>query len=260
MPDFVRIDGTVLHVDHRAGTGRAVVFLNSLGTDLRIWDAVVERLPVERPILRMDKRGHGLSQTTPADMARYAADVAATMERFGLSGALVCGVSVGGMIAQELALARPDLVAGLLLSNTGARIGDVESWTARIDALRAHGIDAMADAVLERWFSADFRVRRGIELEGYRAMLTRTPPDGYANCCAAIRDTDLRARTGDIAVPAICLAGTADLATPPELLADLAESLPRGAYREIEGVGHLPCIERPDAVAEAIRDLWDRIG
>ena len=260
MPEFFEIDGTVLHVSHRPGTGRPVVFLNSLGTDLRIWDAVTERLPAGTPLLRMDKRGHGLSQTTRADMATYAADAAGLMEAHGLSDALVCGVSVGGLIAQELALSRPDLVAGLVLSNTGAKIGDAETWDTRLDALATHGLDAMAEAVLERWFSPTFRESRGAELEGYRAMLTRTPVEGYGTCCAAIRDTDLRDRAGEIAVPAICLAGGADLATPPDLLADLAERLPAGDYREIDGAGHLPCIEAPEAVAGAIRDLADRIG
>lgn len=260
MPDFARIDGTVLHHAHRPGNGRPVVFLNSLGTDLRIWDAVTLRLPRDTPLLRMDKRGHGLSQTAPADMTTYAADAAALMDAAGLSDALVCGVSVGGQIAQELALARPDLVAGLVLSNTGAKIGDETTWSDRLDALATHGLAAMADAVLERWFSPAFRAERKVELEGYRAMLTRTPAEGYAACCAAIRDTDLRERVGAITAPAICLAGGADLSTPPELLADLAERLPRGEYREVADVGHLPCIEAPDAVARAIGDLGARIG
>ncbi len=259
MPDFASIDGAVLHVDHRAGTGRPVVFLNSLGTDLRIWDAVAARLPAATPLLRMDKRGHGLSQTAPADMGRYAADIARLMDDRGLAGALVCGVSVGGQIAQALALARPDLVAGLLLSNTGARIGDAETWNARLDALATHGLAAMADAVLERWFSPAFRDARPAEIEGYRAMLTRTPAEGYGICCAAIRDTDLRGRAAEIRVPALCLAGSADLATPPALLADLAARLPDAEYREIDGAGHLPCIEAPDQVADAIKTLLARL-
>lgn len=260
MADFARIEDTVVHFSHRSGHGRPVLFLNSLGTDFRIWDAVVERLTGDLPLLRMDKRGHGLSETGPADMATYAADVAGLMEAQGLSDALVCGVSVGGMIAQELALARPDLVAGLVLSDTGAKIGDDETWDMRLDALRTHGLEAMAEAVLERWFSPGFRGSHTAELAGYRAMLTRTPAEGYGTCCAAIRDTDLRERVGGIAVPAICLAGGADLATPPEVVRDLAARLAEAEYREIAGAGHLPCIEAPDAVAEAITDLLDRLG
>ena len=260
MPDFVQIDDTVLHYDHRPGRGRPVVFLNSLGTDFRIWDAVMARLPGDLAVLRMDKRGHGLSRGDPADMGRYAADVAGLMDAQKLSGALVCGVSVGGMIAQELALSRPDLVAGLILSNTGARIGDDATWNDRLDALDTHGLDAMADAVLERWFSPGFRADRVAELAGYRAMLTRTPADGYGTCCRAICDTDLRDRVGGIAVPTICLAGGADLATPPDLVADLAGRIPGADYREIAGAGHLPCIETPEAVAQALRDLMAQTG
>jgi len=260
MPEFASINGAVLHYRYRPGTGRPILFLNSLGTDLRIWDAVVAQLPASTTILLMDKRGHGLSETAPADMATYAADAAGLLDRLGLSGALVCGVSVGGMIAQRLALSRPDLVHSLVLSNTGAKIGDAEGWDARIAALHADGLEAMADTVLERWFSPSFRANRKVDLAGYRAMLVRTPPEGYATCCTAIRDTDLRDCVTGISVPTICLAGTADLSTPPALLADLTERLPQAELHEIKGAGHLPCIETPERVASAVRDLMDRLA
>ncbi|QFU09695.1 3-oxoadipate enol-lactonase 2 [Rhodobacteraceae bacterium THAF1] len=260
MPEFAQLNGTVIHYAHRPGAGRPLVFLNSLGTDFRIWDAVIDRLAGDHPILRMDKRGHGLSRTDPADTATYAADVAALMDARVITDALVCSVSVGGLIAQQLTLTRPDLVAGLILSNTGAKIGDHAFWTARLDTLAAQGLDVMADVVMERWFSHAFRTERPTELAGYHAMLSRTPTEGYATCCAAIRDTDLRSRLAEITKPAICIAGSDDLSTPPELLAGLADALPDAECRLIDGGGHLPCIEAPDAVVRAIHDLLARLG
>lgn len=256
---FARIDGTVIHYRHREGAGLPVVFLNSLGTDFRIWDRVIARLPAELPLLLMDKPGHGLSQTAATTMDGYARAVAGLMEQCGIDRALVCGVSIGGMIAQTLALSRPERVTGLILSNTAARLGDAQSWQDRLDTLDRVGLEGMADAVLERWFSERFRNERPVDLEGYRAMLTRTPLKGYAAACAAIRDTDLRDRVGGIDMPTLCLAGTDDLASPPEVVHGLANAIPGATCRDIEEAGHLPMIEAPETVAEAILDHHARL-
>ncbi|WP_375261082.1 3-oxoadipate enol-lactonase [Palleronia sp.] len=256
---FACIDGTVIHYRYRAGAGLPIVFLNSLGTDFRIWDGVVARLPAGLPLLLMDKPGHGLSQTAPTTMEGYARTVAGLMDHCGLDRALVCGVSIGGMIAQTLALSHPGKVAGLILSNTAAKLGDAQSWQDRLGTLDRVGLEGMADAVLERWFSGRFRTERPVELEGYRAMLTRTPAEGYATACAAISDTDLRERIGGIDVPTLCLAGSDDLASPPEVVHGLASAIPGATCKDIEGVGHLPMIEAPEVVAEALLDHYARL-
>ncbi|SEP12271.1 3-oxoadipate enol-lactonase [Salinihabitans flavidus] len=261
MRDFVETDGRVLHVDFRAGARgrRAVVFANSLGTDLRIWDAVVAALPAETPVLRLDKRGHGLSDMGPVTISGLANDTGAAIDRFGISDALVCGVSVGGMVAQSLAVARPDLVAGLILSNTGLAIGTPEIWTPRIETVRDAGMEPIADAVLERWFSARFMETETETVRGYRNMLIRCPSEGYARTCEAIRDTDLTAQAARITQPAICVAGGADLATPPALVTALCEALPRAEFHLLEDAGHLPCIESPDHIAALIADMLGRL-
>ncbi|MFW8595845.1 3-oxoadipate enol-lactonase [Cribrihabitans neustonicus] len=259
MP-FVTLDGTALHYRLIPGTGRPVVFLNSLGTDFRIWDGVISRLELPSPVLCMDKRGHGLSDEGPASIALLARDAAALMVRLGLSGGLICGVSVGGMIAQALAAQRPDLAAGLVLCNTGAKIGDAESWNARINAVLDHGIAAIAEGILERWFSAGFRAREPAALAGYRNMLTRTPPRGYAAVCGAIRDSDFSHSSANLTLPALCIAGSEDQATPPEVVEALARIIPGAGYRLIEGCGHLPCIEAPDTVAQELRQLYRQLA
>ena len=257
---FAALNGATLHHVIREGRGRAVVFANSLGTDLRIWQAVVAGLDPDTPILLWDKRGHGLSEEGPVGMEGHAADLAGLMDLHGLSGALVCGVSVGGMIAQQLAANRPDLVSGLLLSNTGHRIGTAESWNARIETVERDGIAAMAEPILERWLSSFYRASNPEAMAGWRAMLTRTPAAGYAALCRAIRDADLTEAARGIDVPTLCLAGSEDGATPPELVRELADLVPGAAYRCLDGVGHLPSIERPDNVARMLRDLMERIG
>ena len=256
---FVAGNGTVLCYRWTPGRGLPVVFLNSLGTDHRIWDGVIAHLG-DAPVLCMDKRGHGLSPVAPADMDTYARDAALLIERAGIGPALICGVSVGGMIAQALTRLRPDLVAGLILSNTGLKIGDAESWQARLDTLDEIGLDGMADAVLERWFSQGWRRDNPASLAGYRAMLTATPAEGYAVACRAIRDADLSPDAGSIRVPTVCLAGGADLATPPALVERLAAAIPGARFELLADLGHLPGLERPDLVAGQVARLREELG
>ncbi len=259
---FETIGGLTLHVLHRPGRADAVpvVFLNSLGTDARIWDAVAARLPEGTPILGMDHRGHGLSEEGPVTIEALAGDMAALMDRHGLARAVLCGVSVGGMVAQALAAARPDLARAALLCCTGHRIGAPASWDARIAAVREGGLAGVADGVLARWLSPGFAEAHPALAAGCRAMLVRTPPEGYAATCAAIRDADLTETAQRLDLPVTCLAGGADGATPPALVAELARLVPGAGLRILPGVGHLPCLEAPDAVAEALADLLARAG
>ena len=256
MAAFIQCNDFVVHHMFRRGAGGpAIVFANSLGTDLRIWDAVVDLLPADIPVLRYDKRGHGLSESGPISIEILADDLIALMEKLSLTKALVCGVSVGGLIAQQLATARPDLVSGLVLSNTSYQIGDLTSWAERIDALEAGGLEPLADGIMERWFSPAFRENETEALAGYRAMLTRTPIRAYIDTCAAIRDADLSGAVRGIAVLSLCIAGSEDLATPPDRVRALANRIPEAEYNCLDGVGHLPSIEDPHAIAKAIMNM-----
>ena len=166
------------------------------------------------------------------------------------------------MIAQALAGARPDLVRGLVLMDTAHKIGTPEMWGERIDAIRAGGIASIADAILTRWFSPDFHAQRAAELAGWRNMLTRTPVEGYLGCCAAIRDADLTATARALAVPTLCMVGDLDGSTPPALVAELAGLVPGARLVTIAGAGHLPCVEQPEAVAQAMLAFFEeaRLG
>jgi 3-oxoadipate enol-lactonase len=260
MP-FLKPRDAVLHYTFRPGdpARRAIVFANSLGTDLRIWDGVVARLPTDIPVLTHDKRGHGLSDVTDLDMATHIHDCADLMDHLGLRDALICGVSVGGLIAQGLAATRPDLVAGLVLSNTAHRIGDAESWNARIARVTAEGLEGMAHEIMARWFSSGFRTASPAEWAGYRNMLLRTPAPGYIATCAAIRDTDFTASTRALRLPVTCISGSADQATPPALVQGMAELIEGATLHCLTDIGHLPCIETPDTVAGLVLDRYGRL-
>lgn len=252
---FERCNGQVLHfADDNAGQGTAVVFANSLGTDFRIWDGVVARLGTARRLLRYDLRGHGLSDAPPAPYTidDHVADLEALLDARAIKAALVVGLSVGGLIAQGLAARRPDLVRALVLCDTAHRIGTVESWNARIEAVRAGGIASIADAILERWFSKGYRTAMRGELAGYRNMLTRTPVEGYVGTCAALRDADLTATTRTLTQPSLCVVGEEDGATPPDLVRAMSALIRGARFEIIAGAGHLPCIESPALMATRI--------
>lgn len=261
MPEFLRLNGRLHHFRHRSGTGaRTVVFANSLGTDLRLWEKVIEGLPSDIPTLTYDKSGHGLSESGADTIEDFASDLSNLMDELSLRDALVCGVSVGGMIAQSLAAARPDLVAGLVLCNTSHRIGTAESWNERIGTLNEMGLQAIADGILERWFAKPFHDERPDLVAGYRMMLTRTPEDGYRTVCAAIRDADLTQTTSRLTCPTLCVAGSDDQATPPELVKAMSHLIPGAGYICLDGVGHLPCIEVPDQLAAILREQLEGLA
>lgn len=261
--DFVKTPTGSLHMRvDGPNDGQPVIFSNSLGTDFRIWDRVLPLLPRGLRVIRYDKRGHGLSDLARGEwgMGDHVADAAAVMDHVQAKDAVIVGLSVGGMIAQGLAAERPDLIRGMVLCDTGAKIGSPDMWAARIDALRADGLEAMADAVMERWFSRAFRRDKGQELSIWRNMLTRTPLEGYINVCAAIADTDLKQSTARLRIPTMALVGDEDGSTPPDLVRETAEMIPGASCHIIHGAGHLPCIEKPVETAAHITDFLRGIG
>lgn len=253
---FLKVDDAVLHYQVIGGPQDAptLVFANALGTDFRIWRDVIMRLAGKFTILTYDKRGHGLSETGdgPVTIARHAEDLAAIIDAAGIGKAIVCGLSIGGLIAQQLYADRRDLVSALILCDTAAKIGDADMWSQRIAAVEANGIAALSDGIMERWFGPQFRSARADELAGYRTMLERQSPRGYVASCAALRDADLRDAARQIGVPTLCVVGEEDGSTPVETVAELAKSIPGARFEIIKGAGHIPCVEQPEMLAEII--------
>ncbi|WP_274426953.1 3-oxoadipate enol-lactonase [Chelativorans sp. YIM 93263] len=260
---FVRVNGVVLHHHVQGPADKPVlVFSNSLGTDFRIWTKVAARLENDFRLVFYDKRGHGLSEATPQPykLADHVDDLAALLDHLGIAKAMIVGVSVGGMIAQGLATRRPELVKALVLSNTAHKIGNDDLWNGRIQAVNESGIAAIADGIMQRWFTPDYRTPSNPEFIGYTAMLTRTPADGYAGTCAALRDADLTESTRALKVPTLCVGGDQDGSTPPELMQELASLIVGARLEIIENAGHLPCIEQTEKMSELIRTFAVEIG
>lgn len=231
--------------------GPAVLFINSLGTDLRMWDAVLDNLPPGYHALRFDTRGHGLSDA-PGEAYTLDAlvdDAETVLDQAGVKDAVVVGISLGGMMAMGLGLKTNSQIRGLVLSNTAPRMGSHDMWSARMAAVREGGLEVIADQILERWFANP----KATCAEGpWRSMLCRTPVEGYLGCCAALSSADLTDRVVEIACPTLVLGGSHDGASPPELVRAGAEQISHARYVELDGVGHLPPIEAPKRFTEEL--------
>jgi 3-oxoadipate enol-lactonase len=259
----VRIDGLRLHAAVSGDPeGLPVVFANSLGTDLRVWDPLIPHLPAGLRIVRYDMRGHGLSDAPEGDywMGELVSDAAGLMDALGISGAVFVGLSIGGVVAQGLAAERPDLVRAAVLSNTAAKIGTEASWRERMQTVREGGIEAIADRVMQLWFTRSFHADRADELAIWRNMLTRTPLTGYLGCCAAMSHTDLRDSTAVLRLPVLAIAGSDDGSTPPDLVRETAESIPGARFELIRGAGHIPPVEAPEALARVLTPFLKEHG
>ncbi|MFV2002678.1 MAG: 3-oxoadipate enol-lactonase [Paracoccaceae bacterium] len=258
---ILKHDGIALHYrDEGTASGPALVFSNSLGTDFRLWDKILPLLPAGLRIIRYDKRGHGLSGAPPPPyfMADLVGDAAALLDHLNVKDCVFVGISIGGMIAQGLAASRPELMCAMVLSNTGASIGTPKMWDERIDAVARNGIEALADPIMQRWFSPAFRQRD--ELAGWRNMLVRQTVPGYVGCCAAISGCDLSVSTAALTLPTLGIAGSEDGSTPPELVRKTTALVAGSRFHLVRGAGHLPCIEKPGEYAEVLSEFLKEVG
>ena len=259
---FLTANGITLHYAWDAvQTGTPLVFVNALGTDLHLWDALIPCLPPRFRLLRYDKRGHGLSDTPPApySLLDHTRDLATLVEQLEIETSILIGISVGGLIALDYAGRHPDRVRALVLCDTTPRIGTPDGWAERIRSVREQGLANMAGTLLGRWFAPTFSARRPADFQGFANMLRQTPVEGYLGTCAALRDADLHEGLARIKIPSLVLCGMQDISTPPELVRQLAEALPDARFQGIEAAAHLPCVEQPEAMAAAINPFLQEL-
>jgi len=237
------------------GEGLPLLLLNSVGCELSLWDAVMPFLGGFRAI-RMDMRGHGQSDSPPGDYSldQIAADALAVLDAAGIESAAVCGLSLGGMAAMTLALQAPERVSALILACTSARM-DPAGWNARVQLVRSQGMAAVADAVMERFFSPHFRRDHAAEVETIRAHFLRLDPQGYAGGCAAIRDMALLDKISAIRKPTLVIGGEEDVATPFEGHGGEIRKRIVGAGAKMLAAAHIAPVETPAAFAAAVTDF-----
>lgn len=231
-----------------------LVLVHSLGADSRMWEDQLSELGRYRRLVWVDLPGHGSSNAnegeyTIRDLALDIVDVARTA---GLTRFDICGISLGGLISLWIASNLPERVETLVAANTAARIGTRESWSERIDAVLDGGMGAIREAVVPRFITTDLEQRRPEAFRNVYRMFDTIDPVGYAGCCAALRDADLRDSVERIDAPTLLIGGTEDIATPPETMEELHDSIGGSRLTLIEGAAHLSNVDQPERFNQAV--------
>ena len=241
-----------------SGDGRPVLLLHSLALDRHVWDELAPLLADGRRVLALDLRGHG-EAPTDADFTieNMAADVAATIASLGFDDVAVVGMSMGGCVAQAVAIHHGDLVGGLGLIDTTAWYGPdaKDAWEGRAQKAMTEGLRSLTGFQLNRWFGDEFREANPERGEELLEVFAANDLPSYASSCRALGAFDVRARLGDVAAPTVVIVGEDDPATSPEHARSLHEAIPGSTLHVLEGAKHLTAVERPDDVAELLRPI-----
>lgn len=237
-----------------------LVLGGSLGTNGAMWQPQMPALTTEYRVVRYDHRGHGASPVPPGPyrIDELGEDLLALLDALDLDRVYLGGLSLGGMVGMWVAAHAPERVARLALLCTSARLGPPELWSRRAATVRERGMTAIADDVLARWFTPGFAEQNKGVVAWIRRLLTTTPAQGYAGCCAAIETMDLTADLAAITAETLVIAGAEDPATPPSHAYDIVERIPGARVEVVPDAAHLANVERPGAVTVLLMDFFGR--
>lgn len=248
----------------KSGRGPVVVLSHALGCDLGMWDEVADLLQPHYTVLRHDQRGHGRSASPPGPWTiEDMADDAAALIRDVVQGPVhFAGLSMGGMVAQALAVRHPALLKSIVIANSAGYYDEAARtlWQARVQTVRSQGMAAIAEGALQRWFTPAFRtdpVRGTARVQVMRTALEQSDPPAYAASCEAVAGIDFRASNPQIDCPALVIAGSRDEATPPAMSEALAAAIPGARLQHIDAA-HLSAVEQPAVFAALLDDFWQR--
>lgn len=258
---LIDIGGTKINVAiDGPSDGPAVVFAHALGLNLHLWDAILPLMPQGLRVVRYDIRGHGASDVPAGrySMGQLVREAEGVLDHFGLRDVAFVGISMGGMIAQGLAVKRLDQIRALVLSNTAAKFGLRSQWEGRIETVERKGISALVEPTLERWFPRQMLGGDVARLWG--DTLAATDPAGYTGCCAAIGGTDFYTPTSGLRLPTLGIAGGHDGSAPPDLVRETVDLIPGARFELMRGSGHLPCVDDPKGYAQILTTFLTQCG
>ncbi len=241
--------------------GRVVLMSNSLMSSYDMWDWTLPALADRYRVLRYDTRGHGRSSTTtgPYSIASLADDAAALMDALGIASAHFVGLSMGGMIGQQLGARYPGKVLSLSLCDTASEMPPRAMWEERLAIARAQGTAALAESTIKRWFTEPFIRRAPADIEKVRRMILGTGAEGYMACACAVRDMAQTTMCLKIAAPTLVLTGRQDPACTVDQATVLHRVIAGSEFVILEDAAHLSNIEQPQAFNDAVRRFIDRV-
>ena len=253
--DFLAVDGVRLayRIDGPEDAP-VLVLLNSVGTNLNMWEPQIPAFSQRFRVVRLDYRGHGSSEvpTEGYSLERYGLDVLHLLDELGIERVNLCGLSLGGIVALWIASQHPERVERAVFANTAAKIGNDDVWDGRIEAVKAGGTSVTVDATLERFLSEPFRRQHPESVALIGEMIEHTDPVGYIGACIALRDADLRPNVPTIRVPSLIIGSELDTSTTPEQALELHEAIPGSQLTIFERTAHLSNIEQADAFSERV--------
>ncbi len=262
MTDTIAVnDARIAYRFDGPAKGRVVLMSNSLMSSHEMWDRTVPALADRYRVLRYDTRGHGRTTTTPGpySIARLADDAAGLLDALGIASAHFVGLSMGGMIGQQLGARYPARVLSLSLCDTASEMPPRELWEERLAIARSQGIPGLVDGTIKRWFTEPFIRRAPGEIEKVRAMILGTGVEGYAACACAIRDVAQTTMLLAITAPTLVLTGRQDPATTVAHATVLHRVIAGSRLVILDDAAHLSNIEQPRAFNDALRGFIDEI-
>lgn len=244
-------------------SGLPIVLSHALGLDLHMWDGLAAELGKSHPVLRYDHRGHGGSAVPEAafTMDDLVDDAARLIREWGRGPVLFIGLSMGGMVGQGLAIRHPELVKGVVLANTTSQYPDAAktAWVQRIETVKAGGMAAVADMVVQRYMHEDHRQAHPAQAEALRSRLLRTSAQGYAAACAAVMSVDWQARLGEVKAPTLVIAGARDAGATPAMAQAIAEQVPGAQLEVLADASHLSVQETPAEFNRLLQAFIERV-
>jgi len=267
---------TAVHADatvngcriHYALSGPAdadtIVLVNSLATDMGIWDGQVDALSQHYRLLRYDTRGHGKSESTPApySMDGLVDDLLALLAHVGADRTHIVGVSLGGLTALQAGIRAPNGIASIVACGSGIGAGPEfeKIITDRNELIREKGTETIADTMVQRWFTAPAFEEGHDYLATIRAMVVDTSDEGFIGCSSAIRDSGLRARIPEVKLPTLFMVGDQDAALPVEAVRTMQLEIAGARLGVIPGAGHLCNVEQPAIFNAMVLSYLARLG
>lgn len=255
MNQTIESNGELFNVSLAGPAGAPVImFSNSLGTSLGMWDAQADALRQDFRVLRYDMRGHHPQSPARGEFTldQLGRDVLGVLDALEIERVSWCGISMGGVIGQWLALHAPQRLQRVALANTAAWLGGPARWQERIDAVRAKGTAAVADATIQRWFTESFRSAQPATVQRLKQQLLDTPAACYADCAAALRDMDLREQVARIQLPVLVIGGLHDSATPHADAEFLQQRIPGAQLLSLDAA-HISNVEQAAQFTEGLR-------